>query len=126
MSYSREYYQKNKEKQKEWNRQWRLKNPMKCSASVVKWQRLHREKYNAYLKKWQQENPEKFKALKTSYRHRHPERHRAQWIAFYTHPENKKCSIEGCDNIGQRCHKDYSKPLEIVWLCRQHRGSIGG
>lgn len=30
------------------------------------------------------------------------------------------CSILGCPNKAERHHPDYSKPREIVWLCRKH------
>lgn len=42
--------------------------------------------------------------------------HRAR--AFHKVP--KLCSFKGCKTMGERHHPDYSKPLEIIWLCRQH------
>ena len=41
-------------------------------------------------------------------------------IARYSHPYPQECSIEGCHRDGVRHHPDYSKPDEIVWLCRYH------
>ena len=35
-------------------------------------------------------------------------------------PVPKECSVVGCTNIGERHHPDYSKPLDIVWLCKKH------
>lgn len=32
----------------------------------------------------------------------------------------KKKSCEICGNEAQMHHNDYSKPLEITWLCREH------
>lgn len=48
----------------------------------------------------------------------------AQAMARRIYPVPQKCSIEGCDNIGQRHHPDYSKPKEIIWLCRYHHTLI--
>lgn len=37
-------------------------------------------------------------------------------------PKAEKCSINDCEKIGQRHHPDYSKPLDIIWLCSKHHG----
>jgi hypothetical protein len=62
---------------------------------------------NLYNKKWCKKNPEKRKAhnavknaLKSGKIHRHP------------------CCI--CGNKAQAHHEDYSKPLDVIWLCLRH------
>ena len=40
------------------------------------------------------------------------------------YPIARKCGIEGCDNVGERHHQNYSKPLEIFWLCKIHHGQV--
>lgn len=44
--------------------------------------------------------------------------------AIRVHPISKKCSIKGCSIIGERHHPDYSKPKEIIWLCKKHHRKI--
>jgi hypothetical protein len=34
--------------------------------------------------------------------------------------QRKSCEIKDCAEIGQGHHPDYTKPLELVWLCIQH------
>ena len=51
---------------------------------------------------------------------RYKEYHRLTRIAQRAHPIRQKCSVDGCDTPGERHHEDYSKPTEIVWLCRTH------
>lgn len=36
----------------------------------------------------------------------------------------KKCCVEFCENMGERHHIDYNKPLEIIWLCHKHHKSL--
>lgn len=42
------------------------------------------------------------------------------WLAKKYNPVLKNCSYRGCTKLGQRHHPDYSKPSEIVWLCKEH------
>ncbi len=30
------------------------------------------------------------------------------------------CSVEGCIEKPEAHHRDYSKPLEVEWICRKH------
>lgn len=32
----------------------------------------------------------------------------------------RACEIDGCSELGERHHDDYSKPLEVRFLCKQH------
>lgn len=36
------------------------------------------------------------------------------------HLKAKPCSVDGCDNIGEKHHGDYNEPLNVVYLCRKH------
>lgn len=40
--------------------------------------------------------------------------------ARIANPIVKPCSVAECKNLGERHHPDYSKPKEIVWLCKKH------
>lgn len=48
---------------------------------------------------------------------------RARDAAFQKLP-TQSCSIGGCEKTGERHHGDYSKPLDIVWLCKTHHEQI--
>lgn len=48
------------------------------------------------------------------------ERDRVKQKAKIAHPLRLFCRVDGCNELGERHHPDYSKPLEIVWLCREH------
>lgn len=75
------------------------------SKDVVK----RRESY----RKWAAKNPEKRKQYQ-----------KILWESKKANPIAQKCSIQGCDQLGERHHPDYSKPKEIVWLCRNHHRTV--
>ena len=59
---------------------------------------------------------------KSEYNRKNPEKHRAHVVVLCAFRNGslirQPCSV--CDNpFGHAHHEDYSKPLEIVWLCRQ-------
>lgn len=53
------------------------------------------------------------------YRKNYPEKIKAVNIANRL-LDNKLCEIKGCRNQGEKHHKDYLKPLEVRYLCKQH------
>lgn len=53
-----------------------------------------------------------------------PAKSRARMRARYWLTESQRCSVEGCDRKGERHHKSYDRPLDIVWLCRGHHHDI--
>jgi hypothetical protein len=36
----------------------------------------------------------------------------------------ESCSIENCNNPAQAHHPNYSKPLEVIWLCQSHHTDL--
>ena len=45
---------------------------------------------------------------------------KAQFIARKAFPIVQPCSKSDCTKLGERHHDDYTKPLEIMWLCLSH------
>lgn len=121
----KEYYENNKEK--ELNKQklyYQLnKEDIRKKANAKQRTPEEREKANARSRKWAKENREKHSLNAKRTRERNPERHKAHqyvnWaikLKVLIKPEN--CSK--CERIidVEAHHKDYGKPLEVVWLCR--------
>lgn len=48
----------------------------------------------------------------------------ARLTANARHPISHGCSIDDCVRKGERHHFDYSKPTEIMWLCRKHHAEL--
>ena len=53
--YMRQYDQMNKEKRKEYKKQWNLKN----RDNIKQWNQNNKEKQKEYIKKWKHQNPDK-------------------------------------------------------------------
>lgn len=72
----------------------------------------NKEDYNEAYRRWWNKNYKpgmKFYEVKKA---------RIKAKEFYKN--RQKCSIENCNELGQRHHHDYSRPLDIVWLCNYH------
>jgi hypothetical protein len=138
---NKEYNQKNKEKISDAHSKYYLKNREK----VLKYASEYREKNSEKIRLSQHRyyysrTPERIKqVLENSRRHRKTEKNK-EWCRKYTRLKNEeykartllgnavrdgkilkpdRCTI--CDLIGKvdGHHKDYSKPLEVIWLCRK-------
>lgn len=96
------------------------------------------EREAAYNKAYRLAHPEQERIRQNQYRHKNPEKRRT-WEATYKvgnleklRAKNKikqevkmgrliklPCRICGIIKV-EAHHPDYSKPLEVVWLCKQH------
>lgn len=66
--------------------------------------------------------------VSASYRKRHPDKVRARRIVYkmrYEGKLTKKPCFCGSKKV-EAHHDDYTKPLEIVWLCKRHHEEIHG
>lgn len=57
------------------------------------------------------------------YKRKYPEKHRAHYLVRVAKKSGKlkqlPCQI--CGEVKSEAHhEDYTKPLEVVWLCRKH------
>lgn len=95
-------------------------------ADMAKDYIIHRDRIVAYEKSRTKEPTRRVKRIKyqRDMRHRHPEKRNARQIALRALKAGvlikQPCEIKGCTRTVQMHHDDYSKPLEITWLCRKH------
>lgn len=101
------------------------------------------EEYNAYFRDYYKKNLEKLKAYKREYnkkwrkengyhneatsKARYPDKERArkklQRAVKDGYIKKKPCQLCGLLN-SQGHHEDYSKPLEVIWLCPVHHREL--
>jgi hypothetical protein len=99
-----EYYQ-------EYDRKRHHSNPERRPANLEasrRWRKKNAARHAEHTKAWAQRNPEKRKA------------HSAVANALRDGKiERNPCEVCGGENV-QAHHHDYSKPLDVVWLCSAH------
>jgi ribosomal protein S27AE len=86
-------------------------------------------KRQALAKKWARENPEKIREIGKRWNEANPEKKRVHSIVAKAVRSGKlirqPCEICG-DQIVHAHHDDYSKPLEVRWLCPSHHSQHHG
>lgn len=96
-----------------------------------KYKRGSSEKSTNYIKNFDKEyhrrkralNPDKKRIEYLKYKEKYPERIHAHEKVYYAVKTGKlkKDKCRDCDRIDtQGHHPDYSKPLEVIWLCPPH------
>lgn len=139
----KDWYEKNKERRKEYDRAYHEANKEKISKRTAEWKKANREHLNALARKRHEErkndpaylearrrrakeaydkkvanNPNWFKeryAADEAFRQK--VRARALAHAHFGKIHREPC--EGCGHaLADMHHDDYSKPTEVRWLCR--------
>ena len=97
---------------------------IECKREYARWQ-IGTPKKLASSRRWNQKNMSKIAAQSKIWAKNNPEKRKAHWILWYA---IKKGEITK-GTICQKCsksntqinahHYDYSKPLEVIWVCRQ-------
>ena len=103
----------------EFNRDKSRKDGLQCwcydcqSPIIQKWGREHPEKNREKVARYKKKNPDVVLAHNTV-----NNAIRAGTLV------REICEVEDCDVIGQAHHDDYSKPLDVEWLCRKHHNKL--
>ena len=91
----------------------------------VRYQR-DREKRVALAKKWAAANRAKMNEAKYAYRRRHPEKAAARQAVARAVADGRltrlPCAVCGSEQV-QGHHPDYTKPLDVAWLCSRHHAA---
>lgn len=122
-AYMKEYDQRpeRKTKRKAYMKEYRQRPEVRAKRKVY---------MKEYMKEYDQK-PERKANLKAyakiankKYRAKNRHKHRAQDKARYYIKIKKPCEVKGCKKIGHKHHEDYSKPLDVNWLCNKHHGKF--
>lgn len=99
-----------------------------CKAPIeLAYRRKHAEKKRRLSKEWRLNNPERVAAHQKIRERKFPEKHRARRILKEAVKYGKvekptvcpRCGVDEVPAVEMHAHHhDYSKPLEIEWVCR--------
>jgi len=105
-------------------RKWCRENKEKYRECLRKWYRKNREKKHAAAREWYRANKERASATAREYRQANPEKRKAQQAVndairagkLYKGP----CIFCGTKENVDGHHDNYSKLLDVIWMCRKH------
>lgn len=123
------YALNNPEKIKEQNHKYRENNLEKCRAKETKYRFENREKRRETNRKYCEKNREVIREKNRAYsreywkryREKYPEKYRAHYLLNNAIQQGKIIPLLCvCGAPGEAHHEDYTKPLEVTWLCKKH------
>lgn len=106
-------------------RAWAEENRDRRSKLARRWYIENRERKLEMAKRWERENRERRAELSRRSREKHPDKVRARTALMHAVQGGKVVKPERCENCGKHAagrglhghHKDYSRPLDVEWLC---------
>lgn len=110
ISYKKEWYEKNKEEAREKIYAWKKENP----EYMRQWHEQNKDKHAANIKRWHEKHPHYLKC--------HKEFRSALKQGKLFRPD--RCSLCNREGKIEGHHHDYSKPLDVVWVCKECHNDI--
>jgi hypothetical protein len=108
-------------------RAWKAAHPDRIKLHAERFRARHPERVSANSKRWYEANREKTYESVKAWAERNLERvaivNRASARVHHALRTGRMIRPDACSACGKRCkpdgaHGDYSKPLEVRWLCR--------
>lgn len=102
---------------------WRMLRANRAKKGTLKCKQMPPEYHTKYDKLWREENRAKTREYAKNARKRSPHKAKARDMVnkAVKNGELLKIPCVICGNKkSEGHHEDYSKPLEVIWLCRKH------
>lgn len=106
-------------------RHWAKANPARKKEAEDRWREVNPERKKALAKRWSAENPEAVRRSHVRSQERYPDRRQARIAVGHAVESGRLVKPAHCGGCGKATesrllhghHPDYSKPLEVEWLC---------
>ena len=126
----RQYYVRNRDKIREARQRYRERNLERALGQERQWRKNNRDDRlksgRDSMKKYREKYPDKVRESGQRYDKNNPEKRRAKF-AVARAVRSGRLIRGACEVCGEPethgHHDDYSKPLEVRWLCSQHHGT---
>ena len=87
----------------------------------------YRESHNKANRKYNEANKEKNADRLREYRKLNPEKDKARYMISYAVKKGDLIKPKNCEDCGEETslhghHEDYSKPLDVIWVCPKCHG----
>ncbi len=111
------------------NTAWRRNNPIKRRECDARYNRIHRVARGEYSRQYYQTN----RAAKSAHNARYYRAHMLEVKAvaklnyeksYRGRIKEQPCAICSATENVQAHHEDYSKPLDVIWLCTAHHRQL--
>ena len=117
------------EGRKEYRKQYYELNIEKSKKQIHEYYLRTKEKTLERTRKWRQDNPEKFTESHKKSSVKFPFKRPARRILNYYLEKGDVTRPDNCSSCGINCkpdahHENYSKPLEVKWLCKLCHGIL--
>lgn len=83
----------------------------RCKACKKGYEKEYRKKRNGYFKEYREKNKEKLRA-----------KEKVRYAIKKGLMKIKPCEV--CGGKAEAHHEDYSKPLDVLWLCHTHHMNV--
>ena len=112
---------------KDYKNEWREKNKERVKKVVHENYLKNKEKVLERSKRWRENNKETFKKSWKKSDEKFPLKKPARRILRYYLEIKEIVRPENCDKCFKKCkpdahHLDYTKPLDVLWLCKSCHG----
>lgn len=117
------YYEANKEEIRAASKAWRKANPERFRATVKAWELANKSRLMARAKIWRDANKDRLASSLKKRRKEHPIKRKAIGLVAAAIRDGRLfrqcCGVCG-EMKTDAHHPDYSKPLDVQWLCSHH------
>jgi hypothetical protein len=124
--YNLDWAKKNRNRKLEIDRKSRIKNKSKKKQMDREYYTLNKESILKYKKEWARRNKEKIKEYGKERYKKNREVHSARVLARrkVAISPGELCEVCQIRKAEQRHHKDYTKPLQVSFLCKECHNKI--